>query len=103
MKGLLPLLVLQVLSHGPNYGYQILADLRRLSNGVLEYNEGALYPVLYQLERDECVESYTEAVDGRLRRFYQITSKGQAQREKAYAEWLAFSSSVGLVLGDNPA
>ena len=64
MKGMLPLLVLQVLSHGPNYGYQILADLRRLSNGVLEYNEGALYPVLYQLERDEYVDSYTEG-DGR--------------------------------------
>lgn len=103
MKGVLPLLVLQVLSHGPNYGYQILADLRRLSNGVLEYNEGALYPVLYQLEREECVESYTEAVDGRLRRFYQLTAKGQAQRAKAHDEWATFVNSVGLVLGDNPA
>ena len=103
MKGLLPLLVLQVLSHGPNYGYQILADLRRLSNGVLDYNEGALYPVLYQLERYEYVESYTEAVDGRLRRFYQLTTKGQAQRSKAHKEWVTFANSIRLVLGDNPA
>ena len=101
MKGLLPLLVLQVLSHGPNYGYQILADLRRLSNGVLEYNEGALYPVLYQLERDECVKSYTEAVDGRLRRFYQITPKGQGRRNEARAEWTTFAESVRLILGSN--
>ena len=102
MKGLLPLLVLQVLSHGPNYGYQILADLRRLSNGVLEYNEGALYPVLYQLERDEYVESYTEAVDGRLRRFYLITTKGQGRRIEARAEWMTFTESVRLILGNNP-
>ena len=36
VKGVLPLLVLQVLSHGPNYGEQILAELRQRSNGVLD-------------------------------------------------------------------
>jgi DNA-binding PadR family transcriptional regulator len=99
MKGVLPLLVLQVLSRGPNYGYQILAELRKTSGGVLDYNDGALYPVLYQLERDGYVESYSEAVDGRLRRFYQLTEQGRAQRAKAQEEWRTFVQSVQLVLG----
>ena len=103
VKGVLPLLVLQVLSHGPNYGYQILAELRQRSNGVLDYNDGALYPVLYQLERDACVESYTETVDGRARRFYRLTAKGRAERVKTQAEWARFSQGVGLILGENPA
>jgi PadR family transcriptional regulator, regulatory protein PadR len=98
MKGVLPLLVLRVLSKKPNYGYQILAELRFLSKGVLDYNDGALYPVLYQLEREGYVESYTESADGRLRRFYQLTEKGHTHHKRAEEEWVAFVKSVQLVL-----
>lgn len=97
-KGVLPLLILQVLARKPNYGYQILADLRRDSEGVLDYNEGALYPVLYQLERNGDVESYTEDAEGRVRRFYRLTRQGQLQLAATAKAWSVFTRGVSLIL-----
>jgi PadR family transcriptional regulator PadR len=100
VKGILPLLILKVLAQGPGYGYQILSDIRGRSQGVLDYNEGALYPVLYQLERDGLVETSTEVVSGRVRRFYMLTSKGHAELARQREDWRRVSHSVNLILED---
>jgi PadR family transcriptional regulator, regulatory protein PadR len=98
VKGILPLLILQVLDKDRSYGYQILIDIRDKSKGVLDYNEGALYPVLYQLERDGFVESQTEIVDGRARRFYHLTSKGRSKLAEERDGWLTVSRAITLIL-----
>ena len=100
VKGILPLLILQVLAKGPGYGYQILSDIRQRSDGILDYNEGALYPVLYQLERDELVTTHEEIVAGRVRRFYQLTERGRAQLVEARDDWDRVTHAVSLILKD---
>lgn len=100
VKGILPLLILQVLARGPSYGYQILSDLRERSQGILDYNEGALYPVLYQLERDGQVETSSEIVSGRVRRFYRLTDAGRAQLAQEREDWGRVSHAVRLILED---
>ena len=98
VKGILPLLILQVLARGPSYGYQILTDIREKSEGILDYNEGALYPALYQLERDGLVETRSEIVSGRVRRFYTLTDGGHAQLALEREDWGRVSRAVKLIL-----
>jgi DNA-binding PadR family transcriptional regulator len=91
---------MQVLARGESYGYQILSDIRDRSDGVLDYNEGALYPVLYQMERDGLVETRSEVVSGRVRRFYMLTDDGRAQLAQQRDDWGRVAQAVELILKD---
>lgn len=50
-------------------------DVRR----VIDISESTLYPVLRRLQKEECLEVYDLAIDGRNRRYYKITEPGRAQ------------------------
>ena len=53
-KGLLPgsagMLLLQLLSEGDLYGYQMTEELRRRSDDTFVMKAGTLYPILHGLE-----------------------------------------------------
>ena len=53
------------------YGYKITQDVRR----AIEISESTLYPVLRRLQKEECLETYDMAIDGRNRRYYKITDE----------------------------
>ena len=74
---LLDAIVLAVVSKEPEgtYGYKITQDVR----GVLDISESTLYPVLRRLQKDDCLETYDRAIDGRNRRYYKITDAGRNQ------------------------
>ena len=48
-KGALAMLVLRVLQSGPLHGYAIAQRIRKLSDEVLEAEEGSLYPALQRI------------------------------------------------------
>lgn len=43
------LLILSILIHGENYGYQIIQKVKQISGGKMEFTAGMLYPVLHRL------------------------------------------------------
>jgi len=45
------MLVLKTLSTGPMHGYGIAAHIKRLSNEVLQIDEGSLYPALQRMRQ----------------------------------------------------
>ena len=45
-KGVLELLVLQMICRGPTYGYELIAQLGSRSGGLFTLREGTLYPIL---------------------------------------------------------
>ena len=51
------------------YGYRITQDIRQ----AIDISESTLYPVLRRLQKEECLETYDRAIDGRNRRYYKIT------------------------------
>ncbi|MCX8125897.1 MAG: PadR family transcriptional regulator, partial [Dehalococcoidia bacterium] len=51
LKGNTDSLLLSVIGDGPMYGYQIIKELERRSNGYFQFREGTLYPALHRLER----------------------------------------------------
>jgi PadR family transcriptional regulator, regulatory protein PadR len=97
-KGSLPLLILHVLSSGAQYGYQIAQHIKLSSDGVLDFKEGTLYPMLHSLEKDELITSYTVEENGRLRRYYEITGKGQQRLDQEKEGWKQYTTAVNLVL-----
>ena len=100
-KGSTPILILSVLSSGPNHGYAISREIQRLSADALKVGEGALYPALRVLERDGLVESTWEIQpSGPSRRIYTMTEDGHAKLATSRRSWQRFSSAVNAVLGE---
>jgi transcriptional regulator len=98
VKGSLPLLILNALSSGASYGYQIAKEIKEHSEGVLDFQEGTLYPTLHRLEKEGLVEAYTERVEGRRRRYYRLTEKGARELAREHREWASFVHAVNTVL-----
>ena len=78
--GIASLVLLSVLdnSEEPMYGYQIAKLLDDYSGEVSFMKQGALYPVLRQLESSGLLQSTVEpSVSGPPRRYYEITTDGK--------------------------
>ena len=66
--------------------------LRSVSYTHLDvYKRQTLYPVLRRLQKEACLEVYDLAIDGRNRRYYNITEKGRVQRNLYKGEWGSYS------------
>jgi PadR family transcriptional regulator PadR len=101
LHGTLDMLVLKVLEGGPLHGYAIAVRLERLSNSVLNVEEGSLYPALYRMERRGWLASSWAVTDtGRRARFYKLTKTGRAQLEAETTSWLRLTTAVAGVLND---
>ncbi len=88
-------LVLAILSEGDSYGYAILKRVRELSGGRIEWTDGMLYPILHRLERLGHIEARWEVAEtGRRRKYYQITSQGQAQLVEHRKQWQAVDATL---------
>ncbi len=88
-------LVLAILTEGDSYGYAILQRVRELSDGRMAWTDGMLYPVLHRLERLGYVEARWEVSEsGRRRRYYRITTRGQARHAEEREQWRAVESTL---------
>ena len=94
------LLVMGLLSGGDMYGYQMIVELERRSDGTFSMKEGTLYPVLHGMEKDGLVDAYEQAAPtGRMRKYYRLTRKGKEALKTETQEWRAYSAAVDAVLG----
>lgn len=102
-KGVLEILVLELLSKKAMYGYQLISDLKKLSNDFFNLKEGTLYPILYRLEDEELVISEWSKPDGKIapKKYYIITNKGKQDLVEMKHLWFQFSKEVSTVLEGN--
>ena len=99
LKGHLELLLLAALQPGAAHGYAIAETLRARSQGTFDLPEGTLYPALHRLEGAGLLSSRWSEVNGRRRRVYQLTSKGERSPATRHDEWRDFSRAVQAVVG----
>ncbi len=100
LSGTLEMMVLQVVSFEPSYGYHITQEVLRRSEDCFQLKEGSLYPALHKLERNGLLESYwLDTPEGRRRKYYRITAKGVKTLEQKVAEWRGFAAGVNRILG----
>lgn len=99
LKGNTDTLLLSLINLQPMYGYQIIKELERRSQGFFKFGEGTLYPALHRLERKGLLTSRWEKLpSGQERKYYLITEKGKAFLEARREQWQKFSTAINLVL-----
>lgn len=99
-KGVLEMLVLQLLSGKEKYGYQLICELREQSEDMFLLKEGTLYPILYRMEDDGLVVSRWSEAKGRevSRKYYSITAEGMETLEQLRVLWDRFSQKVNVIM-----
>ena len=94
------MLVLRLLEQQSMYGYQIIRELEQQSQMVFRLQEGTLYPILHGLEQQGAVVSVQKtAENGRMRKYYEITTQGKKLLEEKAGEWKAYEAAVNRVMG----
>ena len=73
-RNFLDVMVLRLIRKEPMWGYKIIKFVEDTYGLVLRH--GALYPLLNSLEKKGLLRSKKEAKNGRIRKVYEITSKG---------------------------
>ncbi len=94
MRGAGPTAVMQLLSGGEKYGYELVEALSTQSNGVLAMGQSTLYPLLYNLEAKGLVTSRVDETGPRPRRFYRLTAKGEKRLETDTRQWHALVDAL---------
>jgi len=99
LQGTLDLLILTTLDREPNHGFGITLHIQNASDGMLQVEEGSLYPALHRLERAKLVRGDWKVTDnGRRARYYRLTAAGSRRLAEAKQSWETLAKSVGKVL-----
>ena len=73
-RNLLDLMILRIVQTEPMWGYKIIKHVEEQYRIKLRHS--ALYPLLKKLEKTGFLRSRKETKSGRIRKIYEITSKG---------------------------
>ncbi len=103
-RGLLEMLILQIINQQPTYGYNIRFQLKEKSHMKLSVEDGTLYPILYRLEGDELITASWELDEAeqkqiskpKPRKIYTITEKGIQSLHAQHSYWLSLSEIVNV-------
>ena len=99
LRGSLDLLVLKTLSLEPMHGWGISQRVQQVSDGVLEVNQGSLYPALQRLEKQGLVTSDWGTTDNnRQARYYRLTARGRRALGDELESWRRFAAGLEAVL-----
>ena len=99
LRGSLDLLILKTLSLAPMHGWGISQRVQQVSEGVLEVNQGSLYPALQRLEKAGLVASDWDTTDNNRRaRYYRLTTTGRRALGAELESWRRFAAGLEAVL-----
>lgn len=99
LQGTLDLLILRILTQGPNHGWDISQRIRQMSGDGLKTSQGSLYPALHRLEvRGDVVSEMTQSENNRRARVYRLTAAGRRRLKEETRNWEHFVLSMQRVL-----
>jgi len=99
VKGSADSLLLCLIGQKPMYGYRIIKELEKRSQGYFKFKEGTLYPALHRLERAGLILGKWQTLSsGRQRRYYYITDKGQRVLVEKMSQWRDFLTAMNLII-----
>ena len=95
-KGVLEMLVLQLICRAPTYGYELIQRLKQESGGKFSLKEGTLYPILYRLEDDGLIQAKWHQGEGRSapKKMYEATEAGLLENIRRLQVWQEFMDTV---------
>jgi len=99
LKGSSDSLLLCLIGQQPTYGYQIIKELERRSQGYFKFKEGTLYPALHRLEKAGLIMGQWQTLpNSRRRRYYHITAKGHSTLAVERVQWRDFLNAMNLII-----
>ncbi len=100
LQGTLDLMVLKTLEGlGPLHGYGIARRIELVSEGVLELNQGTIYPALLRLQQKGWIKSeWGSSENNRRAKYYSITRAGRKQLATETEDWERISGIIGRML-----
>ncbi len=88
LKGVLPLAVLKLLRRRAMYGYELVTEVAKQTDGVLTLGQSTLYPLLYNLEAQGLIEAEWQRQEGeRDRKYYRLTDDGEKRLVRDLSQW----------------
>ncbi len=89
LQGTLDLMVLRTLdAMGPQHGLGVAKRILQVSDGILNLNQGTLYPALLRLEQRRWITSrWGLSENNRRAKFYQLTARGRRQIAEETESW----------------
>jgi PadR family transcriptional regulator PadR len=96
-SGFIALLILHIISSSkePIYGYRIIQEVNRATDGKLKFREGTVYPILRYLQAQNFMKSYLgESPNGAPRKYYTITDQGKAALHLGLQSWQNLRESL---------
>lgn len=92
-KGLVELCILNIISEGELYGYDIVRALT--DSGSIVTSEGTVYPLLSRLRREGLIEAtLRESNKGPARKYYRLSKRGKQVVKQMNAQWSDVANSV---------
>lgn len=93
LKGVLEGCVLEIISRGETYGYEITQQLRKL--GFTDVVEGTVYTITMRLEKHNLVNIEKKpSTLGPPRKFYTLNNAGKEQLYNFWKKWNFVSSKI---------
>lgn len=93
LKGVLEGCVLEIISRGDTYGYEITRKLNSL--GFTDVVEGTVYTILIRLERNRLVEITKKSSDmGPPRKFFALNGAGREELRRFWGKWDFVASKI---------
>lgn len=92
-KGLLDIVILNLLRHGACHGYEMVQRMRTIEG--LKIREGNVYPILARLQQEALVESYSQpSADGPPRKYFKLTEAGNRILADMNRHWEQLIDSI---------
>ncbi len=102
LRGSTDSLLLALVGESPMYGYSIIKEIEKRTEGELRFKEGTLYPALHRLEEEGLIKGEWVSVRGMERRYYTLTERGAEVLENRRKQWQQFSSAVDRIISPSP-
>ena len=99
LRGTLDLIILKTLSLGSMHGWGISQRIQELSRGVLDVNQGSLYPALQRLEHRGWITSHWGSSENNRRaKYYSLTDAGDLGLAEESERWQRYAGAVGWIM-----
>ena len=99
LPGTLDMLILKTLTRAPLHGYGIALSIKRISDEVLQVEEGSLYPALQRLLLQGWVKAeWKQTETNRRARYYTLTDTGRKQLGLELSEFDRMIAAITRVL-----
>src|SRR5260370_40791402 len=81
--GALEMMILRTLKRQPLHGYALVQHIKRVSDDLLQIEEGSLYPALQRLLKEDLVKAeWGISATNRRVRIYKLTAAGAKHLER---------------------